>query len=401
MRLTLDRPITHQIAQQAASLRTHWFWRVVLIPFAIVRLALLLVAYLSQNFLVNPGYGNLGVTGRGWETNPLWFLDIWARWDSHWYISIMEYGYQVQGKIDAVPSNLAFYPMYPYIVKILTWPFFGRFGTEGVLLVGGILVSNAFLLGALFLFYKLMMFEHGDESLAERGILYLLVFPTAFYFSSVFTESTFLFFAIASFYAARKGRWLLCGIMAACLSLSRPLGVSAVASLGVIYLESVGWNLRKIRADILWLGLAPLALLGYMASLYPLTKDFLAIFHAQGAWHRSFTWPWETFIHGFWYYPYVSPIDQAFIALFLVLCVIALFKLPSLSYGLYGLVFLVPVLFTGTVQSTTRFCSILFPGFMLLAMAGKNKHLDRLILVLFFAIQVIWMASWTRFYWVQ
>jgi hypothetical protein len=264
-----------------------------------------------------------------------------------------------------------------------------------------LLVSNAIFLSALYLLYKLILFISPDECLAERSILYYLVYPSGFIFSCLYSESTFLFFAVASFYAAKKDRWLLAGLLAAALSLTRPIGVAIILPLALIYLDSIHWRWRDMRPDILWLGVAPLAFLGFMLWSAQITGDILGIFTIQSTWDKKFTWPWNTIFHPVWFTPGNTPIDQAAALLFLVLVALSLLKLPSWRYGVYSLLFIASPLFTGQILSMTSYTSVLFPCFIVLAKLGRNETLHKAILVLFFTIQIVFMAAWSRFYWAQ
>jgi len=137
-----------------------------------------------------------------------------------------------------------------------------------------------------------------------------------------------------------------------------------------------------------------------MASLMPLIQDFLAIFKIQQAWNKTIAFPWDTIFHPTLQNSFITTIDQASILFFLLLGVVALFRLPSLSNGAYVLLSLIPVTFTGTLQSASRYCAVLFPVFILLGIWGKNEYVNKVLIVLFFTIQIVFMALWTRFYFV-
>ncbi len=189
--------------------------------------------------------------------------------------------------------------------------------------------------------------------------------------------------------------------MTALATLTRPTGVLLAAPVLWLYLESIGWKLNKIRPNIAWVGLAPLALLAFMGAIASITGDFFSIFKIQAAWSKSFTMPWNTILHPTWPTPLITPIDQVAAVLFLILGILALVKLPSLSYGIGSLLLMAPPLFSGQILSITRYCSVIFPCFMLLAVFGKNQTVDKITRVVFFTIQVIFIIAWARFYWVQ
>ena len=378
----------------------HWFWRYILVPFLLIRIALLVAAFAAQIFPTSKVYDPL-VLQRGWEYNSNVAIDVWGHWDARWYISIIQGGYSLQGPVNSIESNIAFFPLYPYLVKVLAFPIDPHFDKIGPILVVGALVSSVFLLAALYLLVKLIRLVLQDEEVAEKSVLYLLLFPTGFLFSALYTESTFLFFLVSAFYTARQGRWLLAGLSIALATLTRPIGVLIVLPAAVLYLESIGWKLNRIRPNLLWLGLGPAALLAFMAAMVPISGDFFSIFKAQTAWEKTFTLPWDTILRPLWPTPIITPIDQVAAVLFLVLSVVALFRLPSLSYGLGALALLAPPLFSGQILSLTRYCSVLFPCFILLAMLGKHRTAQKAIQILFFTLQIIFMIAWSRFYWVQ
>jgi len=378
--------------------QSHWFWRVVFLPVAVTRLSQFLVIYFSQLF---PFFQ--GPNPPVWDSRLVRLVSAWSGWDSGWYLSIIRDGYFSQGPVTTAQSNFAFYPVYPYLVKWISWPDYHFVPSELVLIAFGVLVSNLFLLGALYFFYKLVVLVFGDEHLAERSIVYILVFPAAFFFSCVYTESTFLFFALASFYYGVKKKWWMAGVMAVFTALARPLGVLIIVPLGILYLEALDWRLRHLKPDVLFLGLGPLALFLYMLILTPITGDLLAMFKIQAAWHKSLSGPIETIMSARWpeYSQRIYELDRISLLLFFALGVISLFHLPSISFGVFTLMIVTPIFFTGQLASVVRYCSVLFPAFILLAKYGKHPWVDKVVLSTFFTLQILFVAAWSRFYWVQ
>ncbi|HYN89085.1 MAG TPA: hypothetical protein VER55_11165, partial [Ardenticatenaceae bacterium] len=103
----------------AASTERAWIWTNVVAPFAITRLALLLAGWFSQYFPASLNYPPEEVARRGWQFSPHRLLDIWGRWDTAWYLSIVSDGYSIRGDVETTLSNIAFFPFYPYLVKLL------------------------------------------------------------------------------------------------------------------------------------------------------------------------------------------------------------------------------------------------------------------------------------------
>ena len=56
-------------------------------------------------------------SSRGWMLSPHFLIDIWTRWDSKWYLSIAENGYTPAADLSSTISNVAFFPLYPYLIK--------------------------------------------------------------------------------------------------------------------------------------------------------------------------------------------------------------------------------------------------------------------------------------------
>lgn len=101
---------------------------------------------------------------------------------------------------------MAFFPLFPLLER-------GLAVVVGDPFVAGLLISNVATLGMFMVLYRLVAEDFGAEH-AWRSVLYLAVFPTAFFFAVAYNESLFLFSALLSFYYMRKGYWWLAGLAA-------------------------------------------------------------------------------------------------------------------------------------------------------------------------------------------
>jgi hypothetical protein len=257
-----------------------------------------------------------------------------------------------------------------------------------------------FLLGGLLLFYLLTLELTDDLGIAQRAVLYLLFFPTAFYFSCFYTDAAFLFLSVAAFYAAQRRQWAWAALAAALLSITRPLGILITPLLAWLYLSNVGWRIGKLRADFLWLLLTPLPFLLYLGWIGQNTGDFFAPVSAQQAFFRGFAWPWQTLLAPTNANLLMTPLEQVGVLFFLVVAVIACWRLPSAAYGLWVIALIVPPLFTGAMTSFLRYILVAFPVFIVLAQWGVRPAFDRFLQVLLLALQVVLMIAWSQFYWV-
>ncbi|MBC8264498.1 MAG: glycosyltransferase family 39 protein, partial [Anaerolineales bacterium] len=158
-------------------------------------------------------------------------LGVWQRFDSIWYTKIAMQGY-AQGD-----GTTVFFPLYPILTRLVGKVLFGNY------LLGGIIVSNAAYFLALIALYKLTRLEF-DSQVAVRTVVYLSVFPTAFFLLGVYTEAPFLLFAISAFYYARKGNWLAAGVMGLLAALTKQLGLLLLLPLLYEYLDNVRFQAK-------------------------------------------------------------------------------------------------------------------------------------------------------------
>lgn len=319
-----------------------------------------------------------------------------ARWDAVWYLSIAEDGYR-----DSVDhAKAAFYPLYPLLSDIVGWPF-------GSALIGGLLVSLASFFGALVLLHKLAELELGRRD-ARTTVLLVAFFPTAFFFSAVYAESLFLLLSVATVLAARRGRWMWVGVAGALAVLTRNSGVLLLVPALLMFLYGpradrepepgrARWRPRHpLTPQLLWLGLIPLALAGYLVYIGSVLGDPFAPFAAQELWGRQLV-PlggiWEgaraawlglrQLVHGSTtpvYFgeaggdPFANAGQNLMLFGFLVFALLALAgalrRLP-LAYGAYaGVALLLSLSYPVSAQplmSLPRFVLVLFPLQMWLA----------------------------------
>ena len=403
MTTTLTSPLAPAPLSQrlAAAWQRHrgWLWTDVLAVFLLTRLALVGIALLARYF-PNAAYPIQAAAERGWQFTPVRLLDVWGRWDTGWYFDLIANGYYAPGDIRTVQSNLGFFPLYPYLVKALAALVPASLDRATVIMACGVLVSNLLLLGGLVLLRQWVAELTGDAGTARRAVLYLLLFPTAFFFSAVYTESAFLFCATAALLAAHRRAWFWACLAAALLTLSRPLGMLIGVPLAWQYAEAAGWNPRRLRWDVLWFLLIPAAFLAFCLWLYVLTGDFLATIHTREAWARAFAWPWQTVLDPDNYLSYITPLEKALTLLFLAGALAALWRKPWRGLGLWVLLLIAPPLFTGQLTSTARYYAVVLPVFVFLADLGRHELVDRAITVAFPMFQALLFLAWCLFYWV-
>ena len=154
------------------------------------RFALWLVTYLVGHYF--PGQAPVGVLGT--------LSDAACQWDCGWYVSIIQGGYS-SVPIASQPgaTNYAFFPLYPLMVKALTYV------TGLSPIMAGLVISNAaFFLGLTYI-YRLVIAQSGSRQLAQLTVTTICILPGTFVFSAVYTESTFLLCLAASMFYWQRG----------------------------------------------------------------------------------------------------------------------------------------------------------------------------------------------------
>ena len=200
--------------------------------FLSVRVGLWVLGLVAVALLPHPGPGVAEAVGipppvgvPGWDAAPIthgWhnLVTAFERFDALWFLRIADTGYA------AGDGSAAFFPLYPMVVRAFSWLLGGH------PLAAGLLVSNLAFLGALIVVYFLTASERSEEA-ARRTVLYLAIFPTAFFFLAPYSESLFLLLAMTALWGARRERWWIAGVAGALASGTRSLGVLLVLPLAV------------------------------------------------------------------------------------------------------------------------------------------------------------------------
>jgi Mannosyltransferase (PIG-V) len=218
-----------------------------------------------------------------------------ARWDAVWYLAIALDGY-------GDPLRTAFFPLYPLLVRVAGTPAAVVGDDRVAYLLTGVAVSVAALGAGLYVVHRLAALELGPR--AARATVWLVaLFPTAFAFSAVYTESLFLALSAGALYSGRLGRWRWAGALGALAAATRSTGLALVVPLAILYLWGPradrpaargrqGWRPRHALApEAAWIALVPLGLAAYLGYLAIATGDPLAPFQVQDAWYRELRGP--------------------------------------------------------------------------------------------------------------
>ena len=131
------------------------------------------------------------------DSGPDAALWIWKRWDALHYVNLAELGYSGYME-DGKHLFLVFFPLYPWLMRLVS-------ALTGNTMAAGLLISFLCYAGGCVYLYKLTAWELGRRA-ARRAVLFLSVFPHAFFFGGIMTESLFLLTTAAGFWLYKAGR---------------------------------------------------------------------------------------------------------------------------------------------------------------------------------------------------
>lgn len=339
--------------------------------------SILLLLIIYKILLLGLAFLNYYYTFKIERFNSSILLNFWGHWDAGHYLAIAREGYSLS------KSNMAFFPLYPLLIKILSY-FFG-------FKLAAYLINFFALTGALIGLFKLVKLDL-DENAAWRSLFYLLLFPTAIFLSAFYTESLFLFLAIWIFYSIRKKNWLAAGIFGLLAGLTRIESAAIFIFMLYEYLADKDFDFKKIKKEFIYCFFPLIGILLYSLYLKLQFGQFFIFLKSQAAWGKTFTFPWQpigdylmtffTFSLATTHYYLARAFDLIFFITSLIMGSLVLLRL-RISYGLYIIFSIVMVSFTSDLASTNRRAIILFPLLILLAKWGKNPIINFTILMLF------------------
>lgn len=344
-----------------------------LLIFFISRIAVFLVVY--SGLILSPP------DGLSHSLNALTIIKQGLfQWDSGWYKSIVEVGYYLNPTGE---SNVAFFPVYPITIRCLN---FFYHNTE----LWGILISNfAFLLALIFL-YKLIVIKTNAE-IARKTLLLISIFPFSFFFSAVYSESTFLLVSVLTFYYLEKLWYLRASLFAGLTAITRPTGVMIIPAFIIHYLIRTGLSLRGIKKDLLVFLIIPLIASLYPFYLYFKFGDFFAFMTAERVgWgrfiklnHLKTIGASIANIFTLNFHPANSDLLFALYGVFLVVSLFLLkgvMKTMGLHYLIYSLSLILLVALTN-LEGTGRYLSVIFPLFVALASISEGFVFESIIII--------------------
>ena len=316
--------------------------------FVASRLLILIAAFVAEALIPRNPALDPGADG------PI--LRSLTSWDGWYYLGIVRDGYQAL-PVSGDYSNIAFPPLYPLVVRLLSWPIPG---SEGIV---AILVSNLAFIAALALLVRLGTPYLGRRRATMAAGL-LVIYPFASVFAMAYTESLFLLLMVAAFLAAERGHRAWAGIFLALTVLCRLQGIALILPLLIVMLRQDGWRPRPSQS---WLLLGPLAGVGFLAYIATVTGTPTAFLDAQQAWGREGIGgaaPGTTIAAMF------SPYQAALVLTLLASSFLLVFRRVDrlrLEYFLVPILFIAAELSSGSLEAVGRITMLAFPFVWILA----------------------------------
>lgn len=314
------------------------------------------------------------------------FLEMFSNWDGKHFLAIARNGY-------APINQVVFFPLYPVLIKVAS------FVTKDYLLTS-LLISIVSSFFAIHYFFKLILLDFKKE-VAEKAVVFLLLFPTSFFLVSSYSEGLFFLLVVLTFYFARQKKYLPAVLFAALASGTRLAGVAVVVGLFFEVYKSKELNSKN------WFVLfAPLGFLIYCGYLYFLTGSPFFFIQAEGQWGRFLRFPGEGMLLGvFNLVLFKQPnslniLMEILFTIFGVGLILRSLRFVNRSYTVYGLTSLIFPIATNLLLSIPRFLLPIFPIFITLSLI-RNRWVTNLFQLSSLILLVIFLVMFINGYWVS
>lgn len=352
-------------------------WRI--LDFLTVYLAPLIIPYLGF-FPYKEVLSNFNL--------PHWINSL-ANFDGIHYLLIASQGYS--------QWEQAFFPVYPVLIKLLTFVI-----NNGLL--AGLFISNlAFFIGLLVMDVPMWF------------LIFILAFPTSFFFGAVYTEGLFFLFFALTLYFLKKEKYLLTGISAILTSLTRLVGVFLIIPIALHWL-SKRKGLMTILTPLIGLGI-------YCFYLWKTTGDALFFLTSQPVFGANRSSSLVLLPQVVWRYIKIfataAPNFQYFISLFefsifmlvFIVLILDLIKIVRkrrfwtsqnnrLALNLFSVANLVLPTLTGTFSSVPRYALFSLSFFFYLTEI-KNVWAKIVIALVFLILHVVLLGFFSQGYFIS
>ncbi len=287
--------------RRTPPLRTPW-WKLLLLVLLSAAINYALVIFFQYIRVYKPIWAQ-PLTDLSAQYNPDWKrpespftpTQLFYKWDSFFYIDIAQNGYK-QAPFSALQrQNWAFFPLYPAVVRLV-----GALApsVDGLLLAG-MLASNVLFFLALLCWRNLFAKLNVPITHWHLFLALLLLFPVAYVYHFVFTESLFLLLSGLFFLQLEKHQYVRAAWLVGLLTITRITGLIFLP----VLLFAVWNNHTQAKSTatqvahgigLSLIGLTPVFL--FLTYLGAITGEPLAPLKIQAAWDNAGFVPFKTFL---------------------------------------------------------------------------------------------------------
>lgn len=342
----------------------------------------------------------VGLVDHYWAEFPLGWLAPWNQWDGPHYIDIARDGYVTQDVTNRDQRYwIVFYPLFPWLIR-----FFRVVLRDYVLSAQAVTLVGA--CATAVIFQRLAALDLGGR-LSRRAVLFMFIFPTAYFFHVVYTESVFMPLALGCVLAARERRWPAAGLLAGLASMTRVNGLLLLPVMAVeAYMEYREHG--RFRRGWLWMPLGAAGFLVYLAinqSVFGNPFYFQEVLRDK--WYKQLTYPWvgiEGTIRSMGNPDFVHAHMVGFQELLFIAAGLAgtlwCWRRLRPSYAVWMTLNWLLVTSTSYIQSTPRYVLSFFPLFILLARLSDERPRWGLAVAVWSLVSyVIFAAQFARGQW--
>ncbi len=333
----------------------------------------------------------------------------WGNLDGANYIKVARTGY--------VKADLGFFPLYPLLMNVL----FLLTGLSRIII--GQLISLACITTSFYLFYKLLAMEKHKIN-PVHFLMFVLVYPTAYYYGAAYNDSLFLLLATATLYLGRKKWYIAAAICSFFATLARLNGLALMFFLffelyaDVTKTEQITFKLPTKTQMIFLLKyvllcLFPLfAFLSYLTYIHLTFGHWSMLFSSMKQWGQDqMIFPLQTafrYIKIFLFTPNkglsygIAALEFAAVITYTLAAIVS-WKKIRFSYWIFMVVsFIIPSL-TGTFQGMPRYGLHLYPFFVAIWLwFSKQRKVTKVTLAVgSLVLQILLIILYTRGYFVS
>jgi hypothetical protein len=321
-----------------------------------------------------------------WRIHENEFLNLPARWDTGWYMGVAIEGYHWMPTRTSIQQNIAFFPVYPMLMRYVSL-FLGR-----EVMWTGVLISWACFFWALVYLHRFVR-ERFTRDVATTATMLLACYPFALFFSTAYTESLFLLTLVAACHHFERGELWKAGCWGLVAGLSRPNGCLLSVPLALIAIRPlwpISWRQMRLRD---WIGIADrlavaalpgIGMLMYSTYIFFLTGHPFQWASQNAAWGRVYRGLDALFAeqaqsitdYGIYNYAATRTVDalQLIAVLLFIATLWSVGRRIGIAYAALVAVNIIPPLLMGGLISMGRITSVLFPTFVWLATSIPLTH---------------------------